>query len=157
MLDIVKKIMFKTSQSGESTIVGCDIGEFIDNKPTVLTNYWPNCSVYYRTIYNGDEKSSVCVWSESGDKYTKQFWVEGQCQKTETYKRGDENFIEPDKDLTIIEDYNKYLDKIPKEDSTSQPEIVNNKENCLGEETSIVIKNGKYIKYIKGINKRLIL
>lgn len=153
MLDIIKKIMFTTNQLGQSTITGCDIGEFIDKKPTVLTNYWSNCNVYYRTIYNGDEKSSVCVWSESGDKYTKQSWADGECQKTEIFKRGDENYIEPEKDLTIIEDYNKYLEQIPKEDMLPELAVVNEKEYYVGGETSIIIKNGKYIKYSKEINK----
>jgi hypothetical protein len=169
MLDIVKKIKIKTSPTGENAFIGCDSGEFLNKKPTVLTNYWSNCSVYYRTIYDGDQVASFSEWSESGDIYTitkyicdldemgvKTIPIKYTKQPPIKYKRGEVGYIEPEKDLTILEDYNKYVSKVAKEEMVPELAVLNGKEFYVGGEGSIVIKNGQYMKYYKGSNKRLL-
>lgn len=156
MQDIVKKIVFQTDKNGENKLLGCDQGVFENKQPVVLTNYWPNGHVYYRTTYDDVIKTKVQEWSEDGNVYKDHIYDEGVYKNTKTYNKGQAGYIEPELDMTIFDHYKQHLDKIPKEERLPKLTVINGKEHYIGGINNIIIKNDQFVKYnTKGLNKKL--
>ena len=147
MQDIIKKIIFQTDKNGENKLIGCNQGIFENNQPVVLTNYWPNGHIYYRTTYDDVIKTKVQEWSEDGNLYTEHIYEDGVYKKSNNYKRGQSGYIESDFDPSIFNYYKTYLDKFPEGESLPKLVVKNGEEQYIGGINSIIIKNGQFVKY----------